>query len=171
MKKITLGLFCLFLSLGIAAQEYHSLSSGEIAECKSPQAVAWNFVMSIVNEDYARMESLCEKAYVNEMREWMRADGIASYSQIYTEEVIHDICGMRPVLREGWQLVCDDEYYHDVARYDRDGSYNGLKGCSVSFDCMKDGQIYSWSDNREHDTTARVILVNKDNKWQVIGFK
>ncbi len=171
MKRFTFMLFCLFLSLGIVAQSYHSLNSDEIKECKTPQAIAWNFVMSIVNQDYYRMEPLCDRLFLKELHDWMKEEGVSSYNQLFTEEKVHDIVGIRPVMREGWRLVCADEYYYDLSGYAIDDDYKSLQACSVSFNCMKDNQIYSWQSNKEHDTTARVILVYKDEKWQVIGFK
>lgn len=171
MKRFNLALFCLFLSLGIVAQSYHSLNSDEINECKTPQAIAWNFVMSVINQDYYQMESLCDRLFLKELHDWMKEEGVSSYNQLFTEEKIHDIVGMRPVMREGWRLVCEDEYYHDLSGYDIDDDYKKLQACSVRFNCMKDNQIYSWQSNTEHDTTARVILVYKGDKWHVIGFK
>ena len=171
MKRIKLGILCLCLSLGIAAQNYHSLSSSEIEECKTPQAIAWNFVMSIINQDYYRMESLCDKLFLNDLQEWMKQAGVTSYYQFFTEDKVHDIVGMRPVMREGWRLVCDDEYFHDLSDYSVDEYYKSLQACSIHFNCMKNNQLYSWQSDRKHDTTARVILVYKDDKWQVIGFK
>ena len=170
MKRIKLGMLCLWLSLSMSAQNYHTINSEEIEKCKTPQAIAWNFVMSIINQDYYRMESLCDKVFLNELQEEMKQVGASSYYQFFTEDIVHDIVGMRPVMREGWRLVCTDEYFHDLSRYNIDDYYKSLQACSVSFNCMKDNQIYSWQSDA-HDTTARVILVYKDDKWQVVGFK
>lgn len=170
MKKLV-TLVLLSLTLNLVAQEYNALSISEIRDNKTPKAVAWNFVMSIINQDYYQMESLSDALFINEINNWMKEIGTTSYYQLFKEEIIHDIVGMRPVMRDGWRLVCSEEYYHDLSNYGVDESYMGLQACSVSFNCMKDGQIYSWQSNTEHDTTARVILIYKENKWKVLGFK
>lgn len=152
-------------------QAFYVLSDQEIKECKTPSAVAWNFVMSIVDQDYTRMESLTDSLLISDFETMMKENNISSYKDFFTEEVINDISGMRPILREGWQLVCDDGWYVDFSDDDIDEYYKTLQGYTLHFDCMKNGEMYSLQPVREHDATARVILVYNKGKWLVIGFK
>ncbi|MCR4665225.1 MAG: hypothetical protein K5660_07655 [Paludibacteraceae bacterium] len=168
--KIFLVAICTFCAITSAAQNYHFLSNEEINECKSPQAVAWNFVMSVINCDYQRMLDFVDPSFTKMIDDYYFNElGLKSYSEVFTEGRIQDICGMRPLLKEGYQIACSDEYYHKMNFTDVEESYKDIPTCSVRFVCVDVyGQFYS---GNEHDADARVILVFKDNKWRVFSFK
>ena len=153
------------------ARAFHVLDDKNIAECKSPQAVAWNFVMSVVNNDYDRMVSLADSSLVSGLDSMMKGEKLTSYKELFTEEYIDDISGMRPILQEGWQLVCDNGEYIDFSDYAVEDYYKKLKGFTIHFDCMKNGEMYSLQLVRKHDATVRVILVYIEDQWKVTGFK
>lgn len=158
-------------SLNLFAQS-RTLSNKEIVECKTPESVAWNFVMSIVNENYSKMEELTSPHYLSELYSWSLDSGL-SFSEMFTEENIHDISGMRPLLTAQPQ-----KYFLAITwtqtttlenEYSNGKSYSNLEGYSVSFNCFdSNGNIYSGND---HDTSARVVLVYLDNVWRVAYFK
>ena len=168
--KLFLIAICTSCAVTLSAQNYHFLSNSEIDECKTPQAVAWNFVMSVINYDYQRMLDYVDSSFIEMINDYYFKElGLKSYSEVFIEGRIRDICGMRPLLKEGYQIVCSDEYYHKMNFSDVEESYKDVPTCSVSFDCIDvRGQFYS--DN-EHDADARVILIFKDNKWRVFSFK
>lgn len=167
MKRvITFLLLCLTMSL--VAQNYKTLSLQEIRDCKSPEAVAWNFVVSVLLNQYDVMESLSSPDLVADLHSMMSEYKSTNYTQIFTEQRMHDIVGIRPILHEGYHLVCSDPYYHSLDGYtDLDG-YTENQACSVRFDCVDNyGNHYAG----EHDADCRVILIHTDNKWVVRGFK
>lgn len=171
MKKAIILTAMLIASLNILAQS-RTLSNTEIVECKTPESVAWNFVMSIVNEDYSKMEKLTSPHFLSELYSWSWDSGL-SFSEMFTEENLHDISGMRPLLTAQpqkyflsitWTQTTTLEYTYSSGK-----SYSNLKGYSVSFNCVDSyGNYYSGND---HDTSARVVLVYLDNAWRVAYFK
>lgn len=171
-KIFALCAFLLVTTSIFGQLNYHSLSQSEIDECKTPQSVAWNFVMSIIENDYNRMNELTSDSFKQIIQEMMEQVGVKTFKEFFTEKNIHDICGMRPVLKKGYHLVCTDEYYHEIENNDKTDELYGIQVCDVHFDCSnKKGELYSESSKRQHDTTARVILAFINEKWQVIGFK
>lgn len=162
MKKIMTFLL-LGLSIGLVAQDFRALSMQEIKECKSPESVAWNFVVSVLLNQYDVMESLSSPELIEELQVKMSESKMTHYAQLFTEQYFHDISGIRPALIEGYRLVCDSPYC-DTMKIGSDE----VPICSVHFNCADDnGNIYSG----QHDTTVRVILLNINNKWIVRGFK
>lgn len=162
MKKIMTFLL-LGLSIGLVAQDFRSLSMQEIRECKSPEAVSWNFVVSVLLNQYDVMESLSSPELIEELQTMMRKSHFTHYSQLFTEQYFQDISGIRPVLIEGYRLVCDSPYY-DTMKIGSDE----VPICSVHFNCADtNGNMYVG----QHDATVRVILLNVNNKWVVRGFK
>lgn len=119
--------------MGLAAQDFRSLSMQEIKECKSPEAVAWNFVESVILNQYDVMESLSSPEMLEELQADMRKSNLTHYAQLFTEQNVHDISGMRPALIEGYRLVCDAPYC-DTITIDS----NEIPICSVHFNCEDD---------------------------------
>lgn len=58
--------------MGLSAQTFRTLPDDEIEACETPQAVAWNFVESILRQDYARMESLTDSLALHLMKKGER---------------------------------------------------------------------------------------------------
>lgn len=175
MKKIGLIILLIMCAKIMNAQ---ILSTDEISECKTVQAVAWNFVMSIVEEDYGLMEKLMAPDYKKDLKNNMLKAGISSYKELFTPKYLHDIVGMRPLLKNGYQLTITQVYPMKHGVYYSDEIYIPYKGwdaISVCFDCEPYELIESVDFQNENqeviDSTARIILVCIENKWLVVGFK
>ncbi len=107
MKKIGLIILLIMCAKIMNAQ---ILSTDEISECKTVQAVAWNFVMSIVEEDYDLMEKLMAPDYKKDLKNSMLKAGNSSYKELFTPKYLHDIVGMRSLLKNGYQLTITQVY-------------------------------------------------------------
>lgn len=171
MKKSIIVVLLLFLSSMGFAQDKNGivrLTSREIEENKTPQAVAYNFVMSIVEEKYSVTVDLMTENFFFQLMPYLFGDGIP-ISQLFSSEYMHDIVEMRPVVKLGYDVVITNS--HELDYSGDDNPYKGMDGYSVSFDCANaKGEIYDGSKGN-YDTDARVMLVKKDDMWQVTGFK
>lgn len=157
----------LVLPLGLSAQTFRMLSDNEIEACETPQAVAWNFVESILGQDYARMESLTDSLALYFLKTKMEKMN-SSYEQLFVH-YLDGIVEVRNQMTKGWRLVCDEGSYHDLSNMSLDESYPSLQACSVTFDLMKKGK--SFSQKRKCGAVARVTVIQKDGKWQVLNIK
>lgn len=160
MKKTFLFLSIFFLSFLTHAQQITRLTQSEIKANETPQAVAYNFVHSIVVKDYTTMAKLCTSEFYAELNKWAESEGVA-LSKLFTSQYMHDVVGMRPVIASGYSIVITDQWKLDP--------YNGQPAYSVSFNCADaNNNLY---DEGEYDTTTRVLLVKKDGQWKVYRFK
>jgi len=153
------------------AQNIERLSEQEINACETPHSVAYNFVMSIINQDYTKMESLMTSEYLNEMKEGLKKEGI-TWAKLFSSEYVHDIVEMRPVIKIGYSVVITDFYVTDTDKfygmYGEKSPYSGMPAFSVFFNCADSQDNIYFGD---YDTTARILLVEKNGKWQVFAFK
>jgi hypothetical protein len=156
------------------AQNIERLSTREIEECATPRSVAYNFVMSIINQDYERMKTLMTWQFMLQEID-LKQEGL-SWAKLYSSsEYVHDIVEMRPVVQAGYSVVITNSYVLDTDNYftvyGEKNPYSGLDAFSVSFNCA-DAQdnIYDGKYG-DYDTTARILLVKQDGKWKVFGFK
>lgn len=159
--------FLLVLPLGLSAQTFRVLPDDEIEACETPQAVAWNFVESILSQDYARMESLTDSLALHFMKTKMEKMN-SSYEQLFVH-YLDGIVEVRKQMTQGWKLVCDEGSYHDLSNLSVDESYQSLRACSVTFDLMKKGKRYAQKRNLE--AVVRVTVIQKNGKWQVLNIK
>lgn len=156
------------LPLGLSAQTFRTLSDNEIESCETPQAVAWNFVESILGQDYARMESLTDSLTLHLVKTKMENMHFSSYEQLFLY-YLDGILDVRKQMTKGWSLVCDEGSYQDLSNLSVDESYQSLRACSVTFDLMKKGKSYS--QKRNCGAAVRVTVIQKDGKWRVLNFK
>lgn len=160
--------FLLVLPLGLSAQTFRVLPDDEIEACETPQAVAWNFVESILGQDYARMESLTDSLALHFLKTKMEKMNSSSYEQLFVY-YLGGIVEVRKQMTQGWKLVCDEGSYHDLSNLSVDESYQSLRACSVTFDLMKKGERYAQKRNLE--AVVRVTVIQKNGKWQVLNIK
>ncbi|MDR1348838.1 MAG: hypothetical protein LBJ63_10540 [Prevotellaceae bacterium] len=120
-----------------------------------PKQVATIFVMSIINKDYVKMESQMTSQFKNELRKILRENNL-TMDKLFTEENCHDIVGMRPVVKMGYNIVITNAYRNEKGEF------------SVSFNCVDNNNNFY---NGDHDTTTRVVLIWQDDRWLVSYFK
>ena len=156
------------LPLGLSAQTFRTLPDDDIEACETPQAVAWNFVESILGQDYARMESLTDSLALHLMKTKMEKMNFSSYEQLFVH-YLEGIVEVRKQMTKGWSLVCDEGSYHDLSNLSVDESYQSLRACSVTFDLMKKGERYA--QKRNLGAVVRVTVIQKDRKWKVLNIK
>ena len=159
--------FLLVLPLGLSAQTFRVLPDDEIEACETPQSVAWNFVESILGQDYARMESLTDSLALHFLKTKMEKMN-SSYEQLFVH-YLDGIVEVREQMTQGWELVCDEGSYHDLSNLSVDESNQSHRACSVTFDLMKKGERYAQKRNLE--AVVRVTVIQKNGKWQVLNIK
>lgn len=182
MKKTVLILSVFFCSFGGNAQQIVRLNPNEIETNETPQAVAYNFVMSIINEDYDMTRGLITPYFQGMIDRWAYEAGVPeeeimsgkTVERLFSGEYfMNDIMGMRPVIKKGYDLVITDSFEEDLSRYfsDDENPYEGYRAYSVSFTCAdaKDN-IYDGKYG-EYDITTRVVLLYQHGRWMVLFFK
>lgn len=171
MKKSFLILLIIFCSCFGYAQQVERLSNAEIEANETPKAVAYNFVTSIINENYAQTVELMTLGFFFELMPGLFGEGIP-IEQLFSREYMHDIVDMRPVVKLGYEVVITDSWELDSDKYFEDGSkYKGEPAFSVSFNCVDANNNFYDGSHGEYDTTARVMLVKEEGVWKVFGFK
>lgn len=171
MKNFFVILSVVVCPLLISAQTIERLSKSEISENETPRAVAYNFVLSIINEDYLKMYSLMTAEFRSDLNTALVSENM-SCSQLFSPDNMHDIVGMRPVVKMGYDVVITNSWIlnqNDVARYSE--NYVGLPAFSVSFNCVDAYNNFYDDTYGAYDTTARVLLVKQEGEWKVFGFK
>ncbi len=163
MKKSFLLIALIISCIGLGkAQNCWTLDTRTIEKCERVEAVAWNYVMSIVNENYGLMEQFMASEYLIKMRNELQQAGL-TYEQAYQPKRIHDFSDMRPLLKRGWHLVITDVRNQTVF-------YNNeeVTGVSVSFNCANANNVLYPADGMyEHDSDGRVVLLSLYGVWKV----
>lgn len=161
MKKKNVFVFILLI---VVWESVHSqspnpivkrLSSQEIAECKTPAAVAYNFTIAILQKDY------------DKMRSYMSPEGMFAYSddnvqKEYGEYGIHTLedffsVGKRAVL--SWLPALSNEYevvvayVQDLWLYEEDGS----RYVCGDNDDVRNGMVYLYGE----EDNPRVVINEK----------
>lgn len=144
------------------------LPVSEIEECRTAESVAQNFITSIVEKQWTKMEQLMAPLYKYQLRQDMNSEGIYDYNQVFSSEYIHDISDMRPLLAMGYRLVITNVYTMVHGQYSNNIPYKGWNAISVCFYCDQGNSSYK---NTQYDSSARIILVQIDGNWRVAGFK
>lgn len=169
MKKIRLFIIVAIILNVNTVKAQRVLHPSEIKECLTAESVAWNFVNSIIERDWVLMERLMAPLYREELLMDMKNEGLTSYDQVFSPYYIHDIVDMKPLLSVGYQLIITDVYTMVFgSRYSNDVPYKGWNAISVCFTCDRNNSTY---ENTKYDTTTRIILVQIDGCWRVVGFK
>lgn len=167
MKKSLLISFIIFLFSCSNAQQVKKLEDIEIKENKTPCAVAYNFITSIISENYGTtIEQITDEYFFNLMPALI-IEGLPP-SQVFSTPNIIDI---RNVMKHGYSVVITkNEPFDSNAYFEDDSNYKGLPAFKVTFACADaNNKIYDGS-NGDYDAVTTVMLVKKNEVWKVIGF-
>lgn len=143
------------------------LNSSEIIECKTYNAVAYNFVYSVIFRDYKAAKKLVSGTAYNDF--W---GGDAGFVNLLESEEIHDIIDMRKIITLGYlPVITYSGDWLDLSMYFDDNEpnpYKGMPAVNVRFDCVNAiGEFY----NDEYDSTVRVMMIYENGEWKVFSFK
>lgn len=172
MRKILFFISILFACVSCNAQlNIERLSPAEISENSTPKAVAYNFVTSIITEDYAKAVDLMTLDLFFKLMPGLFGEGIP-INQLFSAEHTHVIVDMRPVVKLGYEVVLVASQEIDSKEYFEEGSkYRGQPAYAFKFDCADaSNKLYDGSQG-QYDTDVTVMVVKEDDKWRVFGFE
>lgn len=144
------------------------LPASEIEECRTAESVSWNFITSIVEKQWNKMENLMTPWFKYQLRQDMNGEGLNDYNQVFSSEHIHDITDMRQLLAMGYNLVITNVYTMVLDKYKNSNNLPYKDAISVCFYCDRGNSSY---ENTQYDPDTRIILVYIDGNWKVAGFK
>lgn len=196
MKKIililTLVAFCNIFAIAQSNPNpvVKRISPQELAQCKTPEAIAYNYVIAILNKDYTRATSYMIKEFA---QKWHEA-GTNALNNLFSTPGKLNIHGWEPALASGYEVaiayVQDDWYYEE----------NDSMNCDPD-QVVKDGMIYLPGENKPRiginvkkiyvtcspsseinhvrfqnitrygNTNVKVSLRKVNGVWKVMGFK
>lgn len=170
MKKL-LVLISLVLGTTFTAfsqeQNFTRLSNNEIAECKSYDAVAYNFVYNIIFRNYDAAKELMHETIFDVFE-----DGYSGFVKMMEDGYVHDIVEMRNVIPLGYTpviTISGDRL--DLSIFQLNDQFEGMPAVNVRLDCVNArGEFYDDEYGR-YDTDVRVMLVCENGVWKVISFK
>lgn len=157
----------MFCSAFANAQNFEKLSTKEINENKTPRAIAYNFIKTIIDEDYQTMLQYTSQSLKDDIYSMM-ADENISISQLFSNDqnYIHDIVDMRPFIKNGngeWVIVGEGVFDCPF-----EGPYKGLPLNYVDFECVNTKQTALINQG---DSNVEIYLMKADGKWKIFGFK
>lgn len=196
MKKtfliITLAVFCNIFAVAQSSPNpiVTRISPQEVAQCKTPEAIAYNYVIAILNKDYTRAASYMTEDIAQIWREL----GTNALNKEFSTPGKLNIHGWEPALAKGYEVAI--AYVQDTWYYEENGSfyYNPDQ-------VVKDGMIYLPGENKPRvginekkvyvtcspsseinhvrfqditrygDTNVKVLLQKFNGVWKVMGFK
>ena len=152
-------------------QVTEKLAQTESPEKEAAREAAYQFVMNIVNENYAEVVELMTLEYFFQLMPGLFGEGIP-IDELFSSEYTHGIVGMRPVVKMGYKVVAVDCSTFDTKTYFQEGSkYMGQPAYSVTFDCFDaDNKKYDGSQG-QYDTDVTVRVVKEEGAWKVFGFE
>lgn len=172
MKKILIVIATLFFYMSVAASSpnpiVNRLSAQEVAQCRTPAAVAYNFVMAALDKDYDRMYSYMAKDGPEYLRYEMEKYEVTSLNALFSLEGKLHIFGWRPALYDGYEVA--------VLYVQDEGETDGVSYRKVYIGCVPSSQIgiAGFQDIERYDryeTNVKVIVVTENGRWRVLGFK
>lgn len=170
-RTFLLALMVFFFSCGGFAQNIERLNKAEIEANETPRAVAYNFVTSIITENYAQTVELMTLGLFFELMPDLFGEGIP-INQLFSPEYMHDIVDMRPIVKLGYEVVIVASRDIDSKEFFEEGSkYRGQPAYAFKFDCADaNNKLYDGSHG-QYDTDVTVVVVKEEGKWKVFGFK
>lgn len=144
------------------------LGQKELETNGTPAAVAYNFVNAILNSDSERMLSYMDSEVAGEFEEIRQMNGYANYDPLFSESDSKlNILGWKPYLSNNCEeavLYVQSEWFDEFGREIK----KVYVGCVPSDEVGRSG----FQDiTRYDDTNVKVLVVNEDDGWKVIGFK
>lgn len=172
MKKILIVIVTLFFYMSVVASSpnpiVNRLNAQEVAQCRTPAAVAYNFVMAALDKDYDRMYSYMAKDGQEYLQYEMEKYEVTSLNALFSVEGKLHIFGWRPALYNGYEIA--------VLYVQDEGESNGVPYKKVYIGCVPSSQIgvAGFQDIERYDgydTNVKVIVVSENGRWRVSGFK
>lgn len=167
MKKLHFLIICILFGINMSYAQ-RVLPASEIEECRTAESVSWNFITSIVEKQWNKMENLMTPWFKYQLRQDMNGEGLNDYNQVFSSEHIHDITDMRQLLAMGYNLVITNVYTMVLDKYKNSNNLPYKDAISVCFYCDRGNSSY---ENTQYDPDTRIILVYIDGNWKVAGFK
>ncbi len=142
---------------------------GEILESETPRAVAYNFVDCIYYSNSEKMLSFMTSEAKERFESFRIADGNSNYDPYFS------IPGDKLNIK-GWEPAINSGKYAEAVLYVQDEGYDELgRVCKkVYVGCVplsELGHVGFQDITRYGNTNVKVLVVNNNGKWQVIGFK
>lgn len=167
-RTISILVMTFVLSLFANAQP-RALSVLEISQSKTPESVAWNFIMSIASGNYQKMEILLSPYLKNELQQCLEENKL-TYSTYFTDKYSNEfseMCSLINTEPQKYLLAITDA--KTIAVDEKYGNESpDQMGYSVSFDCTDIyGNIYSGNQ----DSDACVVLVFVNDAWRVAYYE
>lgn len=143
------------------------LSSDELSSNNTPAAVAFNFVQAILQSDYQKMQSYMEQQaasdLVGDQHEPQQA-----VDEFFSQPGKYNIMG--------WKNMMSSRDYEVAVLYVQDEGFwdKGKPLKKVYIDCIPSSQIGNTGFQdvyRTGETNIKVLVVNLDSGWKVVGFK
>lgn len=171
MKKAIVVFTVIFCSYVCCAQQILRLNQEEIKANETPQAVAYNFVKSIIFEDYANAVELMSLDYFFELMPTLFVEQVP-IDRLFSSEYTHKIVDMRPVVNLGYEVAITETQLLDPNEFfDEDSKYRAEPAYFISFCCADDkGHLYDGKHGK-YDTDVKVMIVREDDVWKVNGFE
>lgn len=171
MKKLILILALFGCSYCSHSQQIVRLNQSEISENKTPSAVAYNFVTSIIEEDYAKAVELMSTRYFFELMPALIMDGIP-INQLFSTAYTHEIVDMRPVVELGYNVVITERHPID-SKTDKEkaSEFDGLPAYSISFGCADANNKFYDGSHGKYDVETTVFLIQEEGEWKIFGFE
>ena len=202
-KRLIIGVIFIMVTIGAYAQSPNPivkrLSVEEIAQCKTPSFITYNFIESILCRDYDRFLSYVDYEFTKIIIQNMQTNNLSKdqiFTKLFSEQGGEklNILGWIPALARNYEVAIayvQDEWYYEE---------NGNMYCHFE-QIVKDGMIYIPGETtprvgilqkkvyvtcsptaeidylgfqditRYSDTNVKVLLQKFDGAWKVIGFK
>lgn len=171
MKKIILlSITLLIMATSLFANPnpiVRRLSAQEVAQCTTPAAVAYNFVIAALGKDFDRMYSYMSKDGWQCMQHEMDKYEVKSLKALFSLDGKLHIFTWQPALYQGYEVA--------VLYVQDEGMYDGVEYKKVYIGCVPSSQIgvvgFQDIERYDNETNVKVLVVWEDGKWRVMGFK
>ena len=171
MSKIIKGIFVIMALISTVqsatAQSpnpiVQRLDNQEIAECRTPAAVAYNFVIAMLNKNQEKMIQLSEGEFNTVIRN--RFDDLMNSLNGDRKLDIFQWVPMKPGYEVAVLYVQSEDYASNIPA-------GTLK--KVYIDCIPSSEIGNTGFqevSRDMRTNVKVLVNNKKGRWLVEGFK
>lgn len=146
------------------------LDDMDIKRSDTPSAVAYNFVVAIYNSDTKKMLSYMTTETKLQWDNMRKSDGYDDFDPYFSES--NDNLNIK-----GWTPAIDSGNYEIAVLFVQDVGYDefGRICKKVYVACVPSSEvnIMGFQDitRYDEDTNVKVLVVNEDGGWKVIGFK
>jgi len=196
IKKLIITALSVFALESIYAQSSNPvvrrLSNLEIAECKTPAAITYNYISAFLQKDFVKMLSYVDldPNEVQEIGEYLQSNGETYEALFSRDENLVALSSWRPILDEGYEVVIanvediwlaktDDGWMVDPDQIVKDGMvyipgegkpYVGIHEKRVYVTCSPSSEVNVLTFNdisRYEGSQVEVILGQKNDKWVI----